>query len=278
MKKAVYKIANKINGKIYIGESKRPEERFREHCIKEYKYESLIHRAIKKYGEENFTFEIIGWFEDWAEKEKYYISFYRSLAPYGYNLHPGGGEPPIYKGEDNPASIITQEIANGIIQDLLNYSIPRKTILHKYKVTTDIIRHINEGSSWRKEALTYPLRPQENQLDKMRADKVKELLRTTKLSQAEIGKQVGWNRSAVTMINIGKNHYDKNIDYPIRKSGIDKKPIKMYSIEDGKLIKIFDSHNEAARFLNKPSNVFNNNLARALKQNPSIAYGYRWEE
>lgn len=251
MEKAIYKITNKINSKIYIGESKRPYERFRDHCIREYKYESLIHRAIKKYGEENFTFEIIGWFEDWAEKEKYYISFYRSLAPYGYNLHPGGSEPPTYKGEDNPASVITQEIADGIVQDLLNYSIPRKTILHKYKVTTDIIRHINEGASWRKEELSYPLRPTENQLNEIRANKVKELLRTTKLSQTEIGKQVGWNRSAVTMINIGKNHYDENIDYPIRKNGIDKKPIKMYSVEDGAFLKIFESHNEAAKFLNK---------------------------
>ena len=31
MKKAIYKIENKINHKIYIGQSKKPEERFLQH-------------------------------------------------------------------------------------------------------------------------------------------------------------------------------------------------------------------------------------------------------
>ena len=43
------------------------------------------------------------------------------------------------------------------------------------------------------------------------------MLQHTKLTQKEIGKKVGWNRSAVTMINIGKNHYRENLEYPIRK-------------------------------------------------------------
>ena len=37
------------------------------------------------------------------------------------------------------------------------------------------------------------------------------------MSQKEIGQEVGWNRSAITMINIGKNHRQENLDYPIRK-------------------------------------------------------------
>ena len=44
-----------------------------------------------------------------------------------------------------------------------------------------------------------------------------ELLKNTKMSQKEIGQEVGWNRSAITMINIGKNHRQENLDYPIRK-------------------------------------------------------------
>ena len=37
------------------------------------------------------------------------------------------------------------------------------------------------------------------------------------MSKKEIGQEVGWNRSAITMINIGKNHHQENLDYPIRK-------------------------------------------------------------
>ena len=217
MKKAIYKIENKINHKIYIGQSKDPKRRFQEHCLKNEKYISLIHNAILKYGKENFSFEILGWFEDYNEKEKYYIQYYRSLIPYGYNVNIGGEEPPHYKGELNPAAVISQEIADKIITDLKNWDIQKKQIVKKYKVTYDIIKHINNGEAWKKEGEQYPLRPSESQLDEIRANKVIELLQTTTLSQKEIGKMVGWSRSAVTMINIGKNHHRDNLKYPIRK-------------------------------------------------------------
>lgn len=278
MEKAIYKITNKINGKIYIGESKHPKQRFREHCQTHYKYNSLIHRAIEKYGIENFDFEIIGWFEDWAEKEKYYINFYRSLTPYGYNIHPGGGEPPVLKGKDNPNTVISQEIADQIIADLLEYSLPLKTIVRKHKVTHYIVWHINKGHSWKKDNLKYPLRPSEKELNEKRADMVKDLLKNSKLSQKEIGKRVGWNRSAITMINIGQNHFDENIDYPIRKNDIRRKSLKMFSLEDNKLIKTFRSQKEAALFLGENPDRFRATLAKELKTQPSLAYGYRWEE
>ena len=62
----VYKITNKLNGKIYIGRSKDALKRFRIHIKiakggKE-KYPRkfyVIHAAIAKYGVENFTFEIL---------------------------------------------------------------------------------------------------------------------------------------------------------------------------------------------------------------------------
>lgn len=170
-----------------------------------------------KYGKEHFSFEILGWFEDYNDKEKYYIQYYRSLAPNGYNIMQGGENPPHYKGEDNSFSKITQEMADGIIKDLKNWSILKKQIVKKYNVSYDILRHINEGDTWRIEGETYPLRPKESVLNELRADKVIELLLTTNLSQKEIGKIVGWNRSAVTMINIGKNHHKDNLNYPIRK-------------------------------------------------------------
>lgn len=217
MKKAIYKIENKINHKIYIGQSKNPEQRFKAHCSKIKTYKSLINDAILKYGKENFSFEILGWFEDYNEKEQYYINFYRSLIPYGYNIQRGGEEPPHFNGEKHPNASITQEVANGIIEDLKNYKIQRKQIIKKYHITYDILRHINEGSAWKKENETYPLRPTEKELNEQRVDEVIEMLKNTQLSQKEIGQIVGWGRSAITMINLGKNHHRDNISYPIRK-------------------------------------------------------------
>ena len=211
-KKAIYKIENKINHKIYIGQSVHPEKRFQEHCQRHEKYISLISKAIQKYGVANFSFEILGWFNDYNEKERYYIQKYHSYKPYGYNISFGGEEPPV-----GAHATLTQEQVQKIKQDLKNFSIPLKQIVKKHKITYDMIRHIKDGTSWYDDNENYPLRPDEKVLDQKRAEKVIELLQTTKISQKEIGYIVGWNRSAVTMINIGKNHFNPNLSYPLRK-------------------------------------------------------------
>lgn len=216
MKKAIYKIENKINHKIYIGQSVNPAKRFKQHCNTN-KYNSLITKAIEKYGENNFSLEILGWYENYNEKEKEFIQQYRSLAPYGYNILEGGQDPPHGYGESNNFAKISNETAENIKKDLLNWDIPRKQIIKKYKVTSDIVRHINDGTSWHDKDLTYPLRPTEKILNEKKADKIIELLQTTKLPHREIARLVGWSKSAVTMINIGKNHHKNNLEYPIRK-------------------------------------------------------------
>lgn len=92
----IYKITNKINGKIYIGQTINDlEKRTIEH-----KYEarsgrrnSPVHNAMRKYGIENFTFIIIdnaASMEELNKKEQTYIEQLKSLKPNGYNLALGG--------------------------------------------------------------------------------------------------------------------------------------------------------------------------------------------
>lgn len=215
MGKYIYKISNDINDKIYIGQTNNVKRRFTEHCQKN--ENSIIHKAIVKYGKEHFKIEILGYFENYNEKEEYYIKFFNSIIPNGYNVLPGGNEPPHLIGEDNPLATITLKIAEKIQQDLLNYNLPRKEIKKKYKVSDNIIRHINEGSSWYNDKLHYPLRPKEELILEEKVKEVKRLLKETSLPQKEIAKQFYFSRSFVTMINIGQNHYDENEDYPLRK-------------------------------------------------------------
>ena len=179
-------------------------------------YKSLIYDAIKKYGEKNFSFEILGWFEDYNEKEKYYIEYYRSLVPYGYNVATGGENPPNYQGEDNPNAKISNDIAKSIKEDLKNWNIPRRQIIKKYKITENIIRHINEGTSWYDENENYTLRPKEKELNEIRVKKIIEMLILTDIPMNQIGSKVGWSRSAAKEINAGRNHHDGRLIYPIR--------------------------------------------------------------
>lgn len=58
----IYKIENKVNGKIYIGSSIDIKKRWIRHIwdLKKNKHHSIIlQRAWNKYGEENFTFKIL---------------------------------------------------------------------------------------------------------------------------------------------------------------------------------------------------------------------------
>lgn len=97
MKGKIYKITNKINGKIYIGQTtKTLKERFNAHCWgvsmnDQYHFNMAIKSAIRKYGKENFTIELIEEVETdkLNEREVYWISFYDSYNK-GYNNTLGG--------------------------------------------------------------------------------------------------------------------------------------------------------------------------------------------
>lgn len=91
----IYKITNKINNKVYIGQTRRPlYSRWREHCsLNGRTYKSSIYKAIIKYGKENFTIEEIDGANSQSELnylEDHYINIYNTLAPNGYNITRGG--------------------------------------------------------------------------------------------------------------------------------------------------------------------------------------------
>lgn len=91
----IYKFLNKLNNKIYIGQSVNPEKRKLEHIYGRKTNNTYFDKALKKYGIENFDFEIIDQANSQREidiKEREYITKYNSLKPNGYNILKGGRE------------------------------------------------------------------------------------------------------------------------------------------------------------------------------------------
>lgn len=89
----IYKHTNKINNKIYIGQTcQKPEYRWNNG--EGYKGCPRFYNAIQKYGWENFSHEILVndlTLEEANYQEEYWISFFDSANPsYGYNLSLGG--------------------------------------------------------------------------------------------------------------------------------------------------------------------------------------------
>jgi group I intron endonuclease len=89
----IYKIENLINHKVYIGQSKNIEVRWKEGLTPGHmrSYNSHLLNSIKKYGIENFSKEVILETWDMDYWEKFFIQMYRSNDPkYGYNKTIGG--------------------------------------------------------------------------------------------------------------------------------------------------------------------------------------------
>ena len=86
----VYKITNKINNKIYIGQTIKPiQTRFREHIAKAKVKNTKFYRALNKYGEENFEISLIDTAnsqEELDEKEFYWMKYYDAVNK-GYNSY-----------------------------------------------------------------------------------------------------------------------------------------------------------------------------------------------
>lgn len=92
----IYKATNNINGKIYVGKTYNLEKRKREH-IYDIDNKLPFHRALKKYGIDKFTWEVIDnavTNEEAMEKEVYWIkklnTCIHSKNSNGYNITLGG--------------------------------------------------------------------------------------------------------------------------------------------------------------------------------------------
>lgn len=138
MKKCgIYIIKNKINDKVYIGQSIDINCRWYAHKQaalqpKNQSYNTKIHKAMREFGINNFYIEILEECEynKLSEREIYYINFYNSCIN-GYNMTLGGES---NKGETNGRALLTQEKVEDI-RMAYNQHIPFKEVYEKYKNT-----------------------------------------------------------------------------------------------------------------------------------------------
>jgi membrane-associated HD superfamily phosphohydrolase len=90
----IYKITNITNEKVYVGRTVNFKKRWIEHIKRGCNIDRIsgkIYDAMFSEGIENFSFEIVEVCskEEQAEKEKYWINFYKAME-YGYNSKAGG--------------------------------------------------------------------------------------------------------------------------------------------------------------------------------------------
>ncbi len=154
-KVGIYKIENLITHQKYIGQSKQIEKRWAKHKSvayneKDHSYQLPLYRAIRKYGLENFSFEIIEecLCSQLNEKEIYYIKQFDTFFN-GYNMTLGG--------ETSVGQKNSKEKVIGIISDLQNTFDLQKEIAIRWDVSEQMVQGINTGRYWKHDR-EYPIR------------------------------------------------------------------------------------------------------------------------
>lgn len=161
----LYHIENQINGKIYVGKSmEREDSRWQEHLAdaRSGRTKMPIHRAIKKYGSDNFSYNITSMYDTQEEAllaEVDLIAYLKSQDVELYNLTAGGegvsfrrgprsaehqknahkfpkGNIPTNKGKEiseNVRAKIALKVSNRKISDLQRQEIKELYMSGKYK-------------------------------------------------------------------------------------------------------------------------------------------------
>jgi group I intron endonuclease len=92
---SIYVIKNKVNGKCYVGQTRKPiEKRFEQHLRKSSNC-ICLRNAITRHGKEFFSIEVLWSSDDCTDeelnnKEIKFISELNTITPNGYNLTHGG--------------------------------------------------------------------------------------------------------------------------------------------------------------------------------------------
>lgn len=124
----IYLITNKINSKVYVGQTRKNlSERMRHHFSK---YETCIKlkKAIEQYGKENFNYNVIELvpYSELNGRESFYIDKYNSIEN-GYNIKKGNSE---FKGRKTHS---IKELQEDIVNDY-NAGMNTKDIAEKYRI------------------------------------------------------------------------------------------------------------------------------------------------
>lgn len=225
MKKDIYIIRNTINSKCYIGQSKNAKKRFKDHLNTSKDGSQELYVAMREIGVEKFYLEILeNQVEDFNEKEKHYISLFKTLSPNGYNMTDGGEGYPHQNGVKCYQSKVSSEDLELIIQLLKEGEMTQTEIALYMGLNFTIINNINNGKTYYNKTNQYPIQTSNpKRITKEDVEQVCLLLKDKTLSYNTIAKKIGCDKKTIQRINLGLSLYTVNNNiYPIREERIGK--------------------------------------------------------
>jgi len=233
----IYKFTNKINGKIYIGETMNFKQRMRGHVARSYdeNWTAVISRAFRKYGFSNFEYEIIESYplksvtKDFLiEREAFFIKELDAMnVDKGYNRCPYGVNTIGYKFSEESRK---------------KMSIARK-------------KRVMRRESIEKQALSISGEKNYNYGKKMTDERKALLIKAT--TTREITEEERINKSLGHLNSENKP----------------RKPIYQLDKETGEILRTWRSLSDAVRHLGKRSP---SDIANSTRYPHKSAYGFKW--
>lgn len=272
------------SGKSYVGQTVQSLENRAGHNGKNYLGCKYFYAAIKKYGWENFTVEILGQFpiEQLNYQERRFMEIFNTLVPNGYNIQ--SSERNYHTGR----KIVYQYNKDG--QLLRSYNGPKEAAEEIGVTIQSMSSCLNGGIKtcggfyWSYQALEkYPVK-------EILSNKEKEVsmydlngnfIRTFK-SIGEAANFVKGERSPIRKCcrnelktAYGYKWYCPEVFQEKKYSNNKPTAIEQLDINSLQVIQTFPSISAAARALNKSGTSL---IRRALENQAYSAYGYKWRK
>jgi len=279
-KSGIYMFKNKVNGKIYIGESKNMKCRMRGHrnTTSGKRNGMAISRAFEKYGFDSFEFFILEIYpnkmtEDFlVKREAFWIEFYGSLKnKIGYN-----STLKREKKETMPSKFQPNEAQRAVMRDRMMGNTVSRGVIH----TEETIERVKAGMA---EGMKRRCRPV-LQLDLETGDFIKEWD-----SCAHAARELVGNPHAHAFIaKVARKDPRWTQAYGFqwkfkdgKEGGLTKftgsKKILQLDKDSNEIIKQWDSVAQAVRFLESQGiRARISDISRSAKTDHKTAFGYKW--
>ena len=206
-------ITNLINSKVYVGQTKNFANRKAGHLYGAKRgCNRPLYRSIRKYGVENFKFEVIEECEDDVvnEREQHWVSHYDSFNPeQGYNLTTGGNQNFTFSAE-----VKKRMSENNRGENNPMYGKKSPGMLGKRHSEESIKKMSGENAGmFGKSGVLSPTygtkahKSPRSKLTKEQVVQIIELIQTTNLSNQKIANVFGVSKQTIMYIRDGRSTY-----------------------------------------------------------------------
>ena len=226
MKSGIYKITNKINGKIYIGSSVDLKRRINEHFweLKNNRHPNIhLQYAYNKYGRNNFEVEVIEYCNKniVREREQYYIDKYLPyLQSVGYNISNNSNGGNTGNSETHPKAKLTwndvKKMRNKYNQDKLSMNELSKL----YGISIQAVRAIILNINWHDDSYVPPSKQELKYRMSFKGEDINKQIRNIRIdyingaSTKELS--IKYQRSIITIRDFVSYRAHKNYDLDLK--------------------------------------------------------------